>query len=197
MVAFTNCLVSLFRRNIRFSNYKDLDHQFLKAGKAINPDFGDILQSDLMKSPSWLLFLLLLGFSCLSSMAHGQRTPALPPAGPNRPAGVPADYVITPFGYFHPSCVLQLDKRESLNKLGVLQRADGSQIQVGPCKYPHFTPTGAPRTPGGDTSNGGVEQVQEPAVEPAISHSWIENSNTTTSRLTEKKSAPGRCRRRR
>jgi hypothetical protein len=25
------------------------------------------------------------------------------PAGPNRPAAVPLDYVITPFGYFHPS----------------------------------------------------------------------------------------------
>jgi hypothetical protein len=27
-------------------------------------------------------------------------------AGPNRPAVVPEGYVITPFGYFHPSCVI-------------------------------------------------------------------------------------------
>ena len=27
---------------------------------------------------------------------------ALTPAGAKRPATVPADYVITPFGYFHP-----------------------------------------------------------------------------------------------
>ena len=32
----------------------------------------------------------------------------LPLAGPNRPDSVPADYVVTPFGYFHPSCVHRL-----------------------------------------------------------------------------------------
>ena len=30
------------------------------------------------------------------------------PAGPHRPASVPERYVITPNGYFHPSCVLRL-----------------------------------------------------------------------------------------
>jgi hypothetical protein len=35
---------------------------------------------------------------------------ALPLAGPKRPATVPADYVITPFGYVDPSCVTHLAK---------------------------------------------------------------------------------------
>ena len=30
------------------------------------------------------------------------------PAGAKRPAAVPADYLITPFGYFHPSCFQRL-----------------------------------------------------------------------------------------
>jgi hypothetical protein len=30
------------------------------------------------------------------------------PAGARRPAAVPTGYVITPFGYFHPSCVTHL-----------------------------------------------------------------------------------------
>jgi hypothetical protein len=36
-----------------------------------------------------------------------------PPAGPNRPANVPDGYVITPVGYFHPSCVQSLAKGET------------------------------------------------------------------------------------
>jgi len=36
------------------------------------------------------------------------------PAGPNRPAAVPPDYVVTPFGYFHPSCAVQLAEGDRL-----------------------------------------------------------------------------------
>jgi hypothetical protein len=36
------------------------------------------------------------------------------PAGPNRPASVPQGYVITPFGYFHPSCINHLAQRDRL-----------------------------------------------------------------------------------
>jgi hypothetical protein len=35
-------------------------------------------------------------------------------AGPNRPLQVPDAFVITPFGYFHPSCVLRLEEAETL-----------------------------------------------------------------------------------
>ena len=50
----------------------------------------------------WLVFLA-------STMAYAQV-----PAGRNRPAGVPDGYVITPFGYFHPSCVRQMAEGETL-----------------------------------------------------------------------------------
>src|SRR5277367_1095325 len=36
------------------------------------------------------------------------------PAGARRPAAVPANYLITPFGYFHPSCVGHLAKGDEL-----------------------------------------------------------------------------------
>ena len=36
------------------------------------------------------------------------------PAGPNRPPLVPEEYVVTPFGYFHPSCVVHLAEGEEL-----------------------------------------------------------------------------------
>ena len=50
---------------------------------------------------------------------------ALTTAGPHRPATVPADYVITPFGYFHPSCVGRVASGdELLPDQGVIRHAD-------------------------------------------------------------------------
>jgi hypothetical protein len=88
------------------------------------------------------------------------------PAGPNRPPQVPDGYVITPFGYFHPSCVLQLKKGETLLDGGrFLQHAGGMIESVPACKYPRFT------------ASGEIADVQP----PAISHSWIEAADATTS----------------
>ena len=53
------------------------------------------------------------------------------PAGPNRPAQVPEEYIVTPFGYFHPSCVVHLAKGEELLEGGqVIQKADGTIYPV-------------------------------------------------------------------
>jgi hypothetical protein len=90
------------------------------------------------------------------------------PAGFGRPANVPANYVITPAGYFHPSCVRQLGRGESLLADGrVLQHADGTLENIPACEFPHYTSRGEVITPG--------------AQPPTIGHSWIEDSNVTTS----------------
>src|SRR5208283_920148 len=52
---------------------------------------------------------------------------ALTPAGPKRPATVPAGYVITPYGYFDPSCVTHLAKGDV-----VRQDATSSSIRMEP-----------------------------------------------------------------
>jgi hypothetical protein len=94
---------------------------------------------------------------------------------------VPPDYVITPFGYFHPSCVLELKKGEYMRDDGVLHRPDGSSLQFGPCRYPHFRPSGEPVNGTKRAHNTTVEQ--SPEAPPEIGHSWIESSwvNTNTS----------------
>jgi hypothetical protein len=84
----------------------------------------------------------------------------------NRPAGVPEGYVITPFGYFHPSCVLRLAEGENLLAGLVVQHADGTSENVTPCYYPHFTASG--------------EMIAAGIMPPPISHSWIEAGNLTT-----------------
>jgi hypothetical protein len=104
-----------------------------------------------------------------------------PPAGPHRPAGVPANYVITPFGYFHPSCVLQLNKGEHMDNGGVLHHPDGSTAPVGPCQYPRYKPSGELVPASSQKNNSLTEQDQGTSTPPSITHSWIENSYATTS----------------
>jgi len=105
------------------------------------------------------LFLAFLA----SPVAYAQA-----PAGPHRPAGVPDGYVITPFGYFHPSCVLHMAEGETLLAGGrVIQHADGTLDNVAACEYPRYTASG--------------EIVIAGAKPPSIGHSWIESADATTS----------------
>jgi hypothetical protein len=92
-------------------------------------------------------------------------------AGPNRPSGVPEGYVITPFGYFHPSCVRGLASGETVLADGRVQHNDGTEDAIAPlCSYPHYTAHG-------DL----VTRRQSSNEPPAIGHSWIEDGSTTTS----------------
>jgi hypothetical protein len=95
-----------------------------------------------------------------------------PVAGPSRPHNVPYGYLITPFGYFHPSCVQKLAKGERLLTDGRVQHADGTvDVNVAVCNYPRYTATGLP-------VNGGA------AIVPQID-GWVENANITTGSATE------------
>ena len=91
--------------------------------------------------------------------------------GANRPATVPFDYVITPFGYFHPSCVGEVKAGEMLLADGRIRFEDGSEAtNAAVCSFPHYTPRG--------------ELVgRSPAeFDPLyISWSWIEASQVSSS----------------
>jgi hypothetical protein len=95
-------------------------------------------------------------------------------AGPHRPATVPEGYVITPFGYFHPSCVRPAANGDTVLADGRFQHADGTVEAEAPvCAYPHYTARG--------------EVVTAGPKRPTISHSWIESGNAvnTTSSFGE------------
>jgi len=83
--------------------------------------------------------------------------------GPRRPAGVPADFVITPFGYYHPSCVNHLAAGDVLrsDKKGI-DRADGTFHAI-TCAYPHYRADG-------EKVIGDERGVKD----PNISHAWVE-----------------------
>jgi hypothetical protein len=95
---------------------------------------------------------------------------ALTSAGPKRPAAVPAGYVITPFGYFHPSCVGHLAKGDVLrHDEKTIQHANGTSISMHVCAFPHYRADG-------EQVNGDERAVQE----PNISHAWVEYASITT-----------------
>ncbi len=85
------------------------------------------------------------------------------PPGANRPAAVPSDYVITPFGYFHPSCVVHLAEGDELRPAQqVIRHADGTTLAVPACNYPHYRADGEK-----------VYGDERGAYAHAISHSWV------------------------
>lgn len=64
-------------------------------------------------------------------------------AGTDRPASVPEEYLATPMGYFHPSCVQAMAEGDLLRKdEGVIEHKNGSIEAIPVCAYPHYTVTG-------------------------------------------------------
>ena len=83
-----------------------------------------------------------------------------------RPAGVPPEYVVTPNGLFHPSCVVKVEDGQSLSASGAVLRADGGIAQpAGACAYPRFVVHG-----------DSVERV-EPGMKPDYS-GWVARSDS-------------------
>jgi|CZKY01.1.fsa_nt_gi hypothetical protein len=128
-----------------------------------------------MKNQNWrrIIVVAIAAVVVVSFMTAAQ---ALPLAGPKRPATVPADFVVTPFGYFHPSCVNHLAKGDVLlQDEGAVQRADGTYENIQECAYPHFEADGTKVV-------GDVRPVGDGDSEPPyIGHSWIEYASIHTS----------------
>jgi hypothetical protein len=123
-----------------------------------------------MKRTERIVLSKLLLFTML--VAGVTAAHALTPAGPKRPATVPEDYVVTPFGYFHPSCVRQLGQGDVLHEdEGTVHHADGSIQEIQECAYPHYHSDGEEAR----------EEGSAAATLPYIGHSWIEYGSVTTS----------------
>src|SRR5580700_10471927 len=86
---------------------------------------------------------LALAATCLFGLSLMTAAQALPLAGPKRPATVPAGYVITPFGYFDPSCVTHLAKGDVLRQdEKAIEHANGTYDTMRVCAYAHYTADG-------------------------------------------------------
>lgn len=93
-----------------------------------------------------LLPLLLLAATAatpaLAGPAQGIGLTRATPAEIAQTPGMTADYVRTPYGYFHSSCVQRVDTNEQLLADGRIARADGKFRDVEQCKFPHFLRSG-------------------------------------------------------
>ena len=108
-----------------------------------------------------------------------------PVAELHRPANVPEGYVITPFGYFHPSCVRSLAKGERQLADGRVQYADGSVEQnVTACSYPRYTAAGVLVNRAIATGGGKQAMNTVAPLAPEV-NGWVENANATTGSATE------------
>jgi hypothetical protein len=95
---------------------------------------------------------------------------AFPRTAATSPAGVPEGYVITPFGYYHPSCVNQLAKGDVLHQdEQSIVRASGVVYKIPTCAYAHYRADG-------EKVFGDERAVKQ----PDISHAWVEYAGVTT-----------------
>jgi hypothetical protein len=113
------------------------------------------------RRPAMLPLILAMSLVLVIALPSAQ---AQKLAGPNRPSAVPEGYVITPFGYFHPSCVREVASGDTVLADGRVQHEDGTADAEAPtCAYPHYTSQG--------------ETVAVGTKQPTISHSWIASAN--------------------
>lgn len=90
-----------------------------------------------------------------------------------RPPTVPDGYQVTPFGYFHPTCVKHLVEGDVILKdEGAIRHANGSFDSLQTCNYPHYDARG--RVVSATKANN-----TNPSS-PSISDSWIEAYSVTT-----------------
>ena len=131
-----------------------------------------------MKSSS-LLPLLAFAWSFKHPlMAQEKMAPAVSPAGSSRPAGVPADYVITPFGFFHPSCVLQAQEGRKPSKRR-RPSVSGWQHRTSPdLRASSYKQSGELAPGSSDADKTAVVQELDTTPPPAV-NGWVENSNAS------------------
>lgn len=123
---------------------------------------------------STILFLVCLavaGVLLVVTVGSSAQTVGSVSSLTNRPANVPEEYVITPFGYFHPSCVQMVAEGNTLLADGRIAHQNGIIDAAHVCAYPHYTSTGL-LVP--------VDAKELKEAPPEIS-GWLESVSVTTS----------------
>ena len=81
-----------------------------------------------------------------------------------------AQYVPTPNGFFHPSCIVQLADDEVMRGDAVIERSDGTRRAAAPCALPHYNMRGH------SSVDPQAEAVAQATGEPAAAlKGWVES----------------------
>ncbi|HUA80017.1 MAG TPA: hypothetical protein VL997_06575 [Dyella sp.] len=93
-----------------------------------------------------------------------------------RPQGVPTDYVVTPNGFFAPSCVQRVQEGEKLHGDGSIEAADGSVRKPAACTQAHYRFDGTRVEPNGSFSMPPIDARAKPTI-----NGWVEDANYDSS----------------
>lgn len=125
-----------------------------------------------------LAFIVAIFLAMSALQMHAQVVPnnsAQSNVHPRRPAGVPSEFIATPNGYFHPSCVEELRKGDVvLRDEGNIRHADGTYDVIPRCNYPHYTARGR-KIDSQRLMDGGTK------TPPEIDHDYPAYASLTTS----------------
>lgn len=118
-----------------------------------------------------------MGLASIGALALGLGFAGRANAAPaSLPRGVPAGFVATPNGYFHPSCVVEIGEDEKVRSDGTVGSAKGGQRVIPPCQYPRYDRKGAviPPDAPSPTINGWIESANNASEGPLnyISANW-------------------------
>jgi Big-like domain-containing protein len=105
--------------------------------------------------------IVLLAVAACSEPASSPPQPSASKVGEDAGA-IPNDYVVTPAGWYHRSCVHQIEDGALVGRNGLVRRKDGSTYQLPKCGYPIQRARGRPDTRG------------RPAARPPADSGWIE-----------------------
>jgi hypothetical protein len=92
-----------------------------------------------------------------------------------RPQGVPTDYVVTPNGFFSPSCVQRVEEGETLQADGSIEAANGLVRKPALCTQAHYRFDGSRVEPNGSFSLPPI-QARQPTI-----NGWVEDANYSSS----------------
>lgn len=74
-----------------------------------------------------------------------------------RPSDVPENYIATPFGFFHPSCVYEIKNDETLLQGLQVKKVTGEIKQIEECKFSNFLTKGVMRKKTDEATNAALD----------------------------------------
>lgn len=92
-----------------------------------------------------------------------------------RPQGVPTNYVVTPNGFFSPSCVQRVEESETLHADGSIESANGLVHKPAACTQAHYRFDGSRVEPNGSFTLPPI-QARQPTI-----NGWVEDANYSSS----------------
>jgi hypothetical protein len=120
--------------------------------------------------------VVLAGMSAALAAPGGAPVPRLGPTLSHAAApGVPQDYVVTPFGYFHPSCVRAIGADERILADGRVVRGDGTAAPFSVCRYAHYTSAGM-RVAADARPSSAASRPRAPEANGWVEASWYNDS---------------------